>query len=83
MDINDIVKQLTEYLNIDYSEQTELCEHLIGLLNYLDYTSDDFRKAVEDEIKYQLNQYQTHSKIVEEETVIPEKVIKNKSLEWL
>ena len=74
------IKELEEYANMEGTEIGELCHVLIRMANYRDYMSDEFRLALEKEIKSQLNMFKGSTQIVEKVETFTQKF---KELEWL
>lgn len=66
--IDDVIEELTEYANLEGSELGGLAGSLIEMYeSYMDYVSDEFLKALEKEMRDQLDNFKENSAIVEEE----------------
>lgn len=76
-----VIDKLYEYASIEGSEIGELCHDLLGILQYKDYfMTKKIAKALEDEIKAQLANFEEHSTIEEREKT---NVSKYKYLNWI
>lgn len=71
---------LTEYTELEGSEVGEMCNLLLQLHNYTDYFSDEFKEALEIEMKNQLKNFKDKCKIVKREIKSVQIV---KELEWI
>ena len=80
--IDEVLKELEKYTDIDHSETTEVCEHLTNLLMYEGYISDELREAIEKGLEDQLEAYKSCCVIDEREVVVPERRFITKSLTW-
>jgi hypothetical protein len=68
------------YTNLDGSEIGEVCGLLLQLSRYRNYISDEFQKAVEVEILYQLENFREYSEIITSTETYSREV---KTLEWI
>jgi len=78
-ELDDMVCELKKYAELEGTELGEACELIITLYGYGDYVSEEFEKSVIEEIKYQLQNFKDHCKIVEGEITTTHIT---KDLEW-
>lgn len=78
-DFDSMVEELREYAELEGSEIGEICLLLYDIYRYSPYMSESFRKAVEKEVKNQLQNFKDHCKIVDKSEVVTETW---KELEW-
>ena len=70
-ELHNKVELLREYADLEGSELGELNQQLCNLVGgILDYASQEFQDAIAKEISEQLEYFQTHTRIVEEEIKI-------------
>ena len=60
----DYIEELKKYAELEGSELGEALGDLCHIANYADYLSDEFSKAVEKEIIYQLDFLKKHTRII-------------------
>lgn len=72
-------EELQKFAELENTELGELWASLIAVAYHSEYASDDFAKALENEIDAQLDHCKKHATIVEEEETFTRKVV---SLEW-
>jgi hypothetical protein len=72
-------QQLVEYANLDGSELGEACSILIQMWDYRDYISNEFKEALEKELKTQVKNFKDNCKIVTKKVKLTQVV---KELEW-
>ena len=73
-------EQLKEYAELEGSELGEVNILLLQIINYRDYVSDEFKKALEKEMKTQLKYFKQQCKIITREVKVTTKLIKE--LSW-
>ena len=76
----EIREKLKEYADWEGTEIGEMCATLIQLSHYLDYMSESFQKELCNELKSQLDMFETSTKIVERTQTFTRTV---KDLEWI
>jgi hypothetical protein len=79
-DINEVTKELNEYLILQNDEMGEYLGSLIEFYMDGDYMSDKFKVDVEQELRYQLFIFDNCFKIEETERILPERKIIEKEL---
>ena len=78
--MDKIIEELTEYAEAEGTEIGELCQFLITIRQYSDYfLNNETKKAIEAEIKSQLQNFKDHS-FFSYRTVKQEKIVRE--LEW-
>ena len=76
----DHIEELEKYAKLEGCELGEALRDLCSLANYSNYLSEDFEKAVEKEVKYQLEYFKKNTKIV---TNTRTETYEYEELEWL
>ena len=74
------VEELSIYAGLEGTELGEFCEYLVDIAYSSGCASDDFLKAIESEVDYQLKIFKENTEIIE----VTEHITRNvKKLEWL
>ena len=79
-DYMNIIEELEKYAKIEGSELGEALTDLCHIANYADYLTKEFSKAVEKEIKYQLDFLKKHTKIIKRQYT---QEYTHEELEWV
>jgi len=78
--IEEEIQELEKYLRLEGTEIGDACAALLNVSYYPDYVSKEFQKAIEKEIKSQLEMFKEQTRIVEREETYTRKVVE---LEWV
>ena len=75
---------LEQFAEMEGAEIEEFCRDLLSLHQHRGYSvSEEFDKAIENEIAAQLARFKTEASIIEREVEIPAKIRKEIEFEWL
>lgn len=81
-EVEEIIEKLQKYIDLDGTELGDCASSLIALYeSYVDYVSPKFLRALELELKDQLNNFEENCEIVERE-IEKKEVRKVKELVW-